>query len=71
VLLTVSGGVLGIVLGSLSAILISAMLGWQVMISMQAVVLGLSISVLTGILFGMYPAMRAAWLDPIQALRRE
>jgi len=71
VLLTLSGGVLGIVLGSLAAILISSMLGWQVMISMQAVLLGLSISVLTGIIFGMYPAMRAAWLDPIQALRRE
>jgi len=71
VLLSLSGGVLGIALGSLAALLISVMLGWQVMISMQAVVLGLSISVLTGILFGMYPAMRAAWLDPIQALRRE
>ena len=71
VLLTLSGGVLGILLGSIAAIFISSMLGWQVMISMQAVLLGVSISVLTGIVFGMYPAMRAAWLDPIQALRRE
>jgi len=71
VLLTVSGGMLGIVLGSLSALLISSMLGWQAVISMQAVALGLGISILTGIVFGMYPAMRAAWLDPIQALRRE
>ncbi len=71
VLLTVSGGVLGIVTGSVAALLISAMLGWQVMISMQAVLLGLGISIVTGMVFGMYPAMRAAWLDPIQALRRE
>jgi len=71
ILLTLSGGVLGIMLGSIAAVLISAALGWPVVISMQAVLLGLGISVLTGMVFGMYPAMRAAWLDPIQALRRE
>ncbi|MBL4775733.1 MAG: ABC transporter permease [Mariprofundus sp.] len=71
VLLTLSGGVLGVVLGSIAALVISAALAWPVVISLQAVLLGLGISVLTGMVFGMYPAMRAAWLDPIQALRRE
>ncbi len=71
VLLSLSGGVLGIVLGTITALLISSSQGWPMMISLQAVMLGLGISVLTGIVFGMYPAMRAAWLDPIQALRRE
>ncbi|KKU26308.1 MAG: hypothetical protein UX39_C0010G0020 [Candidatus Magasanikbacteria bacterium GW2011_GWA2_46_17] len=75
-MLTVGGGVLGIVLGALVAIVIyfiaTAMgMKWIFSISLASILLSLGFSAFIGILFGVYPARKAAKLDPIEALRRE
>jgi len=45
--------------------------GWQAHIPMSGIILGLTVSMLVGIVFGVYPARRAAAMDPIEALRYE
>ncbi|NMA42090.1 MAG: FtsX-like permease family protein [Oligosphaeraceae bacterium] len=71
VVLSVSGGVLGIGLGLLIPWLISKIAGMPTVVSAHSLILSLGISVSVGVIFGIYPAMRAAKLDPIDALRHE
>lgn len=71
VVLSALGGLIGIILGPLLAMLIRELSGIPAVVPLYAVVLSVGISMLIGIVFGLYPAARAANLDPIQALRHE
>ena len=70
-LTTLSGGIVGIVLGYIIAKSLVGMIDMEISPSMVAIVAGLSISTGTGLIFGIYPAMKAARLDPIKALSYE
>jgi putative ABC transport system permease protein len=70
-LLSLSGGVVGIVLGLAGSQLVSSAAGWPLLISWGAVALAFAFAGAVGIFFGFYPARKAAQLDPIQALRYE
>jgi putative ABC transport system permease protein len=71
VVLTSVGGILGIVLGSAIGIGVHFITGFPVSLPLWSFALGLGFSATVGIAFGMYPAIRAARLDPIEALRYE
>ena len=71
VVLSMFGGVVGTISGGLIATLISAFTPIPASVELWSVALGITITALVGLFFGMYPAMRAARLDPIEALRRE
>ncbi|MEK7592390.1 MAG: ABC transporter permease [Patescibacteria group bacterium] len=69
VVLSLVGGIIGILLGSIGAVLLSRVI--QTSVSLWSVVLSFSFSAFIGIVFGVAPAIRAARLDPITALRYE
>jgi putative ABC transport system permease protein len=71
VVLSVFGGVVGTMLGAGIAVAISSMTPIPAAIETWSVALGIGITALVGLFFGLYPAMQAARLDPIEALRRE
>ncbi len=71
VVLSVTGGLIGVALGFLLPALITQFAGMPTVITSWSVILSLVISVGIGIVFGLYPAMRAARLNPIEALRHE
>jgi putative ABC transport system permease protein len=71
VVLSVFGGVVGTLLGTAIALAITALTPVPASVEVWSVVLGIGITALVGLFFGLYPAMRAARLDPIEALRRE
>ncbi len=71
VTLSLLGGVIGIVLGVLASKLISYFANWSTLISVGSILLAFVFSALVGISFGFYPARKAAFLDPIDALRYE
>jgi putative ABC transport system permease protein len=71
VVLSLSGGLIGILLGLLVSFLIPQMLGWPTTVSTAAVAGSVIFSAAVGIFFGYYPARKAAALDPIDALRHE
>jgi putative ABC transport system permease protein len=71
VVLSIFGGVIGTVLGILIAMTISNFTPIPASIEIWSVGLGIGITALVGLFFGLYPAMRAAALDPIEALRKE
>jgi putative ABC transport system permease protein len=65
------GGVIGVSLGIVGAHLLGGHMGWPVLIRVDIVIIAVSFSGLVGVVFGLYPAMKAARLDPIDALRFE
>jgi putative ABC transport system permease protein len=71
VVLTLSGGIIGILLGSLISKLTSGLAGWPTVISPVSVALSFSFAIAVGLFFGFYPAHKAALLNPIDALRYE
>jgi len=70
-ILSVGGGLIGIVLGVLGAILVKTATSWAISISSYSVALSFGFSLIIGLFFGVYPARRASLLDPITALRSE
>ncbi len=71
VILTFAGGIFGIASGIAAVLLIATVAGWEIAVTSLAVFLPLIVSVLVGIFFGLYPACRAAFMNPITALRYE
>ena len=69
-MLTSLGGIIGVISGIVMAQLISAMMDIPVAISAPAIVVSVVFSTLIGVVFGMLPAVQAANLNPIEALRR-
>jgi putative ABC transport system permease protein len=71
VVLSVFGGVVGTILGTSIALIISKATPIPAAVEAWSIALGIGITALVGLFFGLYPASRAARLDPIEALRRE
>jgi putative ABC transport system permease protein len=71
VVLSIFGGVIGTISGAAIAITIAKFTPIPASVELWSVGLGISITALVGLFFGLYPAMRAASLDPIEALRRD
>ena len=71
VVLSMFGGIIGTMLGGAIATTIAAFTPIPASVELWSVALGIGITALVGLFFGLYPAMRAARLDPIEALRRE
>jgi putative ABC transport system permease protein len=71
VLLTMIGGVTGIILGAVGAMVVSHLLSWPTLISVESISIAFFFSAVVGIFFGFYPARKAASLNPIDALRYE
>lgn len=71
VLLTLTGGILGIGFGILIGRISESYLGFTPIVSSSTILLAVGVSSVVGLIFGVYPAMKASRLDPINALRYE
>src|SRR6185436_10607913 len=71
IVLSLTGGFIGIVLGIIVSVSIPRLLGWPTLVSSLAIIGSVIFSAAVGIFFGYYPARKAAALDPIEALRYE
>ena len=71
ILISVTGGVIGVVLGVGAAVLINVLVAFPIYIQPWSVLLSFAVCTLTGVFFGWYPAQKAAMLDPIEAIRYE
>jgi putative ABC transport system permease protein len=71
VTLSTMGGIVGTLFGFVAALIVSKLTPLPAAVQVWSVVIGIGITAVVGLFFGLYPAMRAASLDPIEALRRE
>lgn len=71
ILISITGGLIGVVLGCGASFIIKTVAHWPVFIQPWSVLLSFAVCTLTGVFFGWYPAKKAADLDPIEALRYE
>ncbi|HSW10352.1 MAG TPA: ABC transporter permease [Bacillota bacterium] len=71
VLLSLSGGVLGIGLGWLLSVLVSSLAGWRAVLSPAVILIAFGFAVAVGLFFGVYPARQASLLEPVEALRHD
>lgn len=71
VIISVSGGVIGIFVGVVASWLVNLIAHWPIYIQPYSVVLSFAVCTVTGVFFGWYPAKKAAGLDPIEAIRYE
>jgi putative ABC transport system permease protein len=71
IMISITGGVIGVILGISAALIIPAILNWPTVISESSIIISFLVCAVTGIFFGYYPALKASGLDPIEALRYE
>ena len=71
ILISITGGLIGIGLGMAASGLITIFLKWPTLVSQYSVILSFLVCAITGIFFGYYPALKASKLDPIEALHYE
>jgi putative ABC transport system permease protein len=71
ILISITGGLIGVALGITSAKLVTIFLSWPTLITEYSIVLSFLVCAVTGVFFGYYPAQKASRLDPIEALRYE
>lgn len=71
VIISVTGGIIGIIVGVLASWLVTVIAHWPVYIQLYSVALSFAVCTVTGVFFGWYPAKKASNLDPIEAIRYE
>ena len=71
IIISVTGGLIGVILGCGSAWVVNVLFRWPVQIQIFSVILSFVVCTVTGVFFGWYPAKKASNLDPIEALRYE
>ena len=71
ILISVTGGIIGVVLGVGAALLVNILASYPVYVQSWSVLLSFAVCTVTGVFFGWYPARKAARLDPIDAIRYE
>ena len=71
VLISFAGGLLGVVMGFAMSQLIAWLAGWSTIVTISSILLAFVVSISVGLIFGIYPAVKAARLDPVEAIRYE
>jgi len=71
VLISLVGGAIGVAFGAGLSRLIALLAGWSTIVTLSSVALAFAVSVTVGLVFGLFPAMKAARLDPVEAIRYE
>jgi putative ABC transport system permease protein len=65
------GGILGITFGFAMSRVIAWLAGWSTIVTVSSILLAFVVSISVGLIFGIYPAVKAARLDPVEAIRYE